>query len=95
MLMLCGLSIIKTLRTLSESATFSLYFDNSAFCIFVTLMINCLNCRAGSATSMADAQTIEHAVTVYNALVAVIRDVVLKAKLTPVGGTEGVSHIGM
>lgn len=49
--------------------------------------------RSGSAASMADAQTIEHAVTVYNALVAVIRDVVLKAKLTPMGGTEGVSHI--
>jgi len=49
--------------------------------------------RAGSAVNMADAQTIEHAVTVYNALVAVIRDVVLKAKLTPMGGTEGVSHI--
>lgn len=51
--------------------------------------------RSGSAASLADEKTIENAVTVYNALVTVIRDVVLKAKLTPIGGTEGVSYIGM
>ncbi len=50
--------------------------------------------RSGSATSLADPDTIEHAVTVYNALVQVIRDVVLKAKLTPIGGTQGVSYMG-
>ncbi|XP_021954866.1 ficolin-1-A isoform X2 [Folsomia candida] len=49
--------------------------------------------RSGSAASLADEKTIENAVTVYNALVTVIRDVVLKAKLTPIGGTEGVSYI--
>jgi hypothetical protein len=48
----------------------------------------------GSAASLADPASLENAVNVYNALVAVIRDVVLKAKLTPIGGTEGINYVG-
>jgi len=49
--------------------------------------------RPGSQASLLDEQQLEHAVTTYNAMVQLIRDVVLKAKLTPIGGTEGLSYI--
>jgi len=49
---------------------------------------------SSSAVSNADPATLDNAVNVYNALVAVIRDVVLKAKLTPIGGTEGINYVG-
>ena len=45
----------------------------------------------GGAVSNADSATLDNAVNIYNALTAVIRDVVLKAKLTPIGGTEDIN----